>query len=94
MEMIDDAVKKGVSVPFWLIDFTDPVTKEREIHISDRGVYLGLHGLSPALQRTYGERIDSTVVKLVAVTGNLMKAKIIYVSSEGHDSAGVFTQEV
>jgi hypothetical protein len=88
MNMIDDAAKKSVSVPFWLIDFTDPVTKEREIHISDRGVYLGLHGLSPALQRTYGERIDSTVVKLVAVTGNLMKAKIIYVSSEGHDSAG------
>ena len=36
MEMIDDAVKKGVSVPFWLIDFTDPGTKEREIHILPR----------------------------------------------------------
>lgn len=38
-------------------------------------MYLGLHGLSPALQRTYGERIDSTVVKLMDVTGNLMKTK-------------------
>ena len=87
MMLIDAAAAKGISQPFWLVDFVDPLTKEREIHISDRGVYLGLYGLSPSLQRTYGERIDSAVVKLMDVTGNLMTTKTIYVTMEGLDSA-------
>ena len=29
MALIDAAVAKGITVPFWLVDFVDPTIKER-----------------------------------------------------------------